>query len=384
MNIIKLGKVVQIVKGKKTDSVFDVQEEDRVRFIQIDDLRNDHNLKFTDKNGVFANPDDVIIAWDGANAGTVGYGLTGVIGSTLAKLEIHNDEIFSKFLGRFLQAKSRYLRDRCTGATIPHISKQVLTNLKVSFPPREDQKRIVKILDETDALRQKRQQAIGFLDDYLKSVFLEMFGDPVKNPKGFPLVELKNLYIDPKNGTKCGPFGSALKKEEYVDEGIPVWNMDNISVTGQMVMPFRLWITEEKYRELEAYSVSNRDVIISRAGTVGKMCVVKTTHEKSIISTNLIRVRFGKKLLPLYFVSLMNYCKGRVGRLKTGADGAFTHMNTGVLDTLTFPYPSLDLQNQFANIAENTEVLKQTMLAQSEELENKFQALMQKAFKGEL
>ena len=80
-----------------------------------------------------------------------------------------------------------------------------------------------------------------------------------------------------------------------------------------------------QYRQLEAYSVLDGDVIISRAGTVGKMCVAKSGCKESIISTNLIRVRFGPDLLPIYFVSLMNYCKGRVGRLKTGADGAFTH-----------------------------------------------------------
>ena len=289
-----------------------------------------------------------------------------------------------KYFGYFFQSKfyRKKISHMSSGANINNLKKDHFDRLKIPLPALEDQKRIAKSLDKADALRQKRKQEIGLLDDYLKSVFLEMFGDPKINPKEFPLVELQELYIDKKNGTKCGPFGSALKKGEFVNDGIPVWNMDNISTTGQMVMPFRMWITPEKYSSLEAYSVIDGDVIISRAGTVGKMCVAKTDEGKSIISTNLIRVRLGEKLLPLYFVSLMNYCKTRLGRLKTGADGAFTHMSTGVLDNLTFPYPPLDLQNKFAKNTALVESIKQKMIIQAEELDNQFQALMQKVFQN--
>ena len=65
--------------------------------------------------------------------------------------------------------------------------------------------------------------------------------------------------------------------------------MDNIAADGQMVSPFRMWITNEKYEELSAYSVRDGDIIISRAGTVGKMCVANMNGQPAIISTNLIR-----------------------------------------------------------------------------------------------
>ena len=111
------------------------------------------------------------------------------------------------------------------------------------------------------------------------------------------------------------------------------------------------------------------------------MAIVVNQKLPSIISTNLIRLRLDEnKLLPVYFISLMNYCKGRVGRLKTGGDGTFTHMNTGILDNLTFPIPPIDLQNKFAKLAQDAEALKQKMIEQSEELENQFQSLMQKSF----
>lgn len=345
-----------------------------VETITIAGLRSINNKIFP-KNTVF-------LAMYGSVGKTSIAGLEMATNQAILGLQPNSPDILDfKYLRYWLDCSKNNLISKARGVALQNISATIIKEFEIPLLPLEDQKRIVKMLDHADALRLKRKQAISLLDDYLKSVFLEMFGDPKINPKRFPLIELQELYIDKKNGTKCGPFGSALKKEEFVPDGIPVWNMDNISTSGRMIMPFRMWITPEKYHSLEAYSVLDGDIVISRAGTVGKMCVAKMSDCKSIISTNLIRVRLGNKLLPLYFVSLMNYCKGRIGRLKTGADGAFTHMNTGVLDTLTFPYPPFETQRQFAAIVESTESLKQKMLAQLVQLEAQFQALMQKAFK---
>lgn len=266
------------------------------------------------------------------------------------------------------------------------LNKQSLSVLQIPLPPTlDDQKRIAKVLSQCEALIQKRKESIYLLDELLRSTFLEMFGDPILNPKEFPINKLSDFYINPKEGTKCGPFGSALKNSEYTSSGIPVWNMDNISKNGNFLDSIRLWINEDKYDQLLGFSAQNGDIIISRAGTVGKMCVLKSDYPKSIISTNLIRLRLNQEnLLPLYFVSLMNYCKGRIGRLKKGADGGFTHMNTGVLDTLSFPYPSPILQNKFAQLVEKTEETKKPFQESLKEFENLYGSISQRAFNGEL
>jgi type I restriction enzyme S subunit len=264
------------------------------------------------------------------------------------------------------------------------VPAEFLENFEIPDWPPDDQIRIAHMLGKVELLIAQRKQHLQQLDDLLKSVFLEMFGDPILNPHGFPLRKLSDFYINPKDGTKCGPFGSALKKEELVDAGVPVWNMDNIASDGRMALPFRMWITADKYDELAAYSVKDGDIIISRAGTVGKMCVARMNEQPAIISTNLIRVRLGDDLRPLHFVSLMLYCKGRVGRLKTGADGAFTHMNTGVLDSLEFPYPSIELQDQFGAVVNKVEALKSRSQQSLTDLEALYGALSQQAFKGEL
>ena len=269
-------------------------------------------------------------------------------------------------------------------AAIPGLNRKDVYRIEVNLPPLNDQKRIAYLLGKVGGLIAQRKEHLHQLDELLKSVFLDMFGDPISNPKQFPIRKLSEFYINPKAGTKCGPFGSALKKEEMVDSGIPVWNMDNIDPSGRMVLPFRMWITEGKYKKLASYSVIDGDIIISRAGTVGKMCVARMNGEPAIISTNLIRLRLGDELRPLHFVSLMTYCKGRVGRLKTGADGAFTHMSTGILDKLEFPYPPIELQDQFAIFVEKIEELKSLYQQSLTDIEQLYSSLSQKAFKGEL
>lgn len=264
------------------------------------------------------------------------------------------------------------------------LNKAKLKEIPVPLPALEEQKRIAKILDAADALRAKRRESLAQLDALLQSVFFDLFGDPLVNPKGYPVRSLSEFFINEKEGTKCGPFGSALKKSEIMAEGVPVWNMDNIGTSGIALMPFRMWVTQEKYEALSSYSVREGDVLISRAGTVGKMCVASEGCEPSIISTNLIRLRLSEGLSPHFFVSLMTYCKGRVGRLKTGPDGAFTHMNTGILSNLKFPYPPPDIQKRYELIVDEIGKQKNFLMSNFDTLHELFESLQQRAFSGEL
>lgn len=270
------------------------------------------------------------------------------------------------------------------GANIKNIRTSELAKFKIPLPPLETQKKIAAVLEKADQLRKDCQQMEQELNSLAQSVFIDMFGDPLTNPKGFRVRKLKELYDSDKTGTKCGPFGSALKKEEFVDTGVPVWNMSNISLTGEFIDSPSLWITEDKYKDLESYKVFQGDVIISRAGTVGKMGVVTSEYDKSIISTNLIRVRFGEDLLPIYFVCLMTYCKTRLKRLKVGDDGSFSHMNTGILDNIEFPYPPMEEQLKYIKFRETLDLQIGCLNLLKGEQELNFNSLTQKAFKGEL
>jgi len=101
----KLKNILSIKKGVK-NQITEVVSDNSIRLIQIDDLRNDNNLKFTnDKNGIYVTEDDLLIVWDGANAGTVGYAKEGYIGSTIAVLrKVYPEKYYTPYLGLFLNS----------------------------------------------------------------------------------------------------------------------------------------------------------------------------------------------------------------------------------------------------------------------------------------
>lgn len=289
-----------------------------------------------------------------------------------------------QYLFQFLRANQSYFTAHQRGATIQGVTRRVIEELRVPLPSLPEQQRIAAILDAANALRARRRAALGKLDALLGAVFFEMFGEAGGNPKGWPIATLGSLFARDREGTKCGPFGSALKREEYTESGIPVWTMDNIQ--RMHFDPRRaLYINAQKYEQMSGYRTIKGDIIISRAGTVGKMCVVETNAPKSIISTNLIRLSLDEQVLdPYYFVSLMTFGKGRVGRLETGTDGAYTFMNTGILKKLEVPVPPIQNQLAYRRFWHEQEVQIAKMKQSQQVTEDLFVSLQQRAFRGEL
>lgn len=262
--------------------------------------------------------------------------------------------------------------------------EQYLQQTEVVIPSKEIQRKLVKVFDKTFDLINQRQSQITALDELTQSVFLEMFGDPESNKNNYPVKSIMEFYENAKDAVKCGPFGSALKKNEYVQDGVPVWNMDNITKNNEFIDEPSLFVTQEKADELQGYNVRNGDIIISRAGTVGKMCVVDSRNENSLISTNLIRLRLNSKLKPEFLVWLIRIFGDRVCRMRTGNDGAFTHMNTSVLNSIEFPYPPLTEQEKFLVILRKLRKNREKLFRGLYEMEILYKSLVQKAFKGEL
>jgi type I restriction enzyme S subunit len=265
------------------------------------------------------------------------------------------------------------------------LNKAKLERIEIPLPPLDEQRRIAAVLEKADALRRQRQESLKLTEAILQSLFINVFGDPVTNPKAFPIRQLGDFFSSPKEGAKCGPFGSALKKSDSQAAGVPVWGIDNISIDGRFVDSVFTRISYEKFEALKSYEARNGDILISRAGTVGKMCVVRSVQKHAIIGSNLIRLRLNVDLLSTHwFVAFMHYNKGRVGRLRAGSDGAFTHMSTKILQSLEFPYPSPELQNDFLAACRAAEVFKEPAKASVHHLNRLFGSLQQRAFRGEL
>ena len=384
MKFEKLKNIVEVKKGKKPSFV-EIPDENSVRVLQIDDLRNDTNPKFTnDKTGVLANEDDVLIAWDGANAGTIGYGKSGYIGSTIALLRKKQPDLYSTtFIGIFLQTKYQYLRGKTTGATIPHISRKALDELEVPVISVNDQLHIATILSKAENLINQRKESIRLLDKYLKSTFLEMFGNNTANDKGWNKISLID-GCENKKDVKCGPFGTQLSKSEYRETGIPVWGIPQINSEFK-ILP-KEYVTEQKAAELDEYSVVPYDIVMSRKGNVGKCSLFPKGFSKGIIHSDVLRIRTDKKRVdPVFLLFQLKYSKKIEMQIKGVTKGAImAGINVGLLKHIIIDQPPLELQTQFAQIVEKTEALKTQYQQSLQELENLYGSLSQKAFRGEL
>ena len=381
-----LKDIFSIRKGKKVEPV-EVPSDDTIRYIQIEDLRDNSNPKFClpNDNYVIANKNHIIIAWDGANAGTVSYGLEGAIGSTLAILETREKNVFIPYVGKFLQSKNQYLRDTCTGATIPHISRKALENIVIPLPSVERQKYISNTLDKAKSLIVKRKAQIEALDQLTQSVFLEMFGDPSTNPKRWKKVNLEEIAIKEKGAIKSGPFGSQLLISEYVKNGIPVLGIDNVE-KNKFVWAKPKAISEQKYKELKAFRVYSGDVLISRTGTVGRTCVVPDDFKEGIIGPNLLKVTLDKNLMLPEVLSIMfNYLPHVINQIKWMSPGATVPVfNTKNLKKVKVLVPDKKVQVEFVKKIKEVEELKSKFILGLTDLEKNYNSLMQRAFKGEL
>ncbi|WP_028292697.1 restriction endonuclease subunit S [Oceanobacter kriegii] len=380
-----LGSAITISKGKKHE-INESPSSDAKRLIGIDDLRNDDLLRYTDdRKGVEAVPEDVLIAWDGANAGTIGYGKSGFIGSTIARLRIKPEsKLFTPFLGIFLKSQFDFLRKTATGATIPHINRKALEGIPLPKIERDDQIRIAHLLGKVEGLIARRKQHLQQLDDLLKSVFVEMFGDPVRNEKGWGKKPFSDLLSDIESGKSPKCEARPAAEEE--------WGVLKLGAVTRCVFDGN----ENKALPVEhsptvKHEVKAGDLLFSRKNTyelVAACAYVYETRPRLLMPDLIFRFVFKEDagINPIYIWKLLtnNSQRKAIQAFAAGAAGSMPNISKANLKTAQLPVPPIDIQNQFAIIVEKVESLKSLYQQNLNDLEFLYGALSQQAFKGEL
>ncbi len=283
------------------------------------------------------------------------------------------------YLFRFLLSKASYLSSRGKGATVKGITLDVLKELEIPLPPLDEQKRIAAILDKADAVRRKRQQAIELAEKFLQSVFLDMFGDPVTNPKGW---EKKKL------GKSCG-IGSSSRVfvHEFTNTGIPFYRGTEIGKLseGKSVIP-HLFISEEHYVELTSKSGSPEkgDLLLPSICHDGKIWQVNTDRPFYFKDGRVLWIKTGRESIHseylrwhLRYLFLNNYNKFASGT-------TFAELKIVALKEIDILLPPLELQDKFGEIVTSYENLIEAFKREIVGLENLFNSLSQQAFKGQL
>jgi type I restriction enzyme S subunit len=288
-----------------------------------------------------------------------------------------NNGILNKYILYYLRTIEKKISASANGSTFTAITQKEIKNIKIPICSLEDQIIIVKILDQAHDLRQKRKQAIGLLDEYVKSVFLEMFGDPVKNMNGLVKTRLKDICLKITDGTHDTP--------KRLSTGVKF-------ITGKHIRPFKIDYENSDYvSELDHKEIYRRcnpekgDILYTNIGVnVGTAAINIVEYPFSMKNVALLKL-YNEKINSYYLASLLNneLMKKEILR-KTCLGGAQQFLGLQDIKNIEIPIAQIDLQNKFAYIFQKTELTKQKMLKQKDELENQFQVLMQKAFRGEL
>jgi type I restriction enzyme S subunit len=248
--------------------------------------------------------------------------------------------------------------------------------LKIPLPPLLEQKRIARILDAADALRAKRRESLAQLDALLQSTFLEMFGDPVTNPKGWsktPLQEVCEKIVDCPHSTP-----------EWSEAGVICLRTSNLG-KGEWDWSDTRFVTEEDYLERTKRSeIFSNDIILSREGTVGVMALVEPTM-RLCMGQRLVQLRVRTDTMhPAFLLHLLLHelDPDRIGRFMTGSTSK--HLNVRDLRSLQVLAPSLKLQNFFSHIAQSINQQKSRLRVHLAKLDALFASLQARAFAGEL
>ena len=237
------------------------------------------------------------------------------------------------------------------------LNKATLSKIKVKVHGIAEQKEIVRVLDKLNAVIEARQMEIQKLEDLIKARFVEMFGDPVSNPKGWPMPIIEDVVSPEKNALKAGPFGSSLKKEYYVQSGYKIYGQEQVISGDPNYGDY--YINEEKYKQLENCAVQAGDVLISLVGTYGKLLVMPESFEPGIINPRLMKITFDRnKVNPYYFQYYFQSDSLKKSLADNTHGGTMDILNLGIVRKLKIPLPPIELQNEFVALVNQVDKSK--------------------------
>jgi len=321
----QLGDAVQTLKGKKPSNLLESLQEDCVPYLTADYFRTLIPSKFaklcSDGSVVSVNENDIVFIWDGSNAGDVFTGLRGILASTMIKILPKESDVESKYLYFFLKTQFDLFNSRTTGSTIPHVNKQLFQNLTIPLPPLPEQKAIARVLSTIQKAIEAQAKIIAAARELKKSLMRHLFTYgpvPVSQAEQVPLKETEigpvpehwevvrlGEVVQKKNGIKRGPWGGSIKKEIFVPIGHKVYEQKNVIANDFSIGSY--FIDDDKFEELKDFAVKDGDILITAAGTLGKLAIVPENAHKGIINQALLRLRLNEDIIiKRYFKNAFN------------------------------------------------------------------------------
>ncbi|MFZ4589375.1 MAG: restriction endonuclease subunit S [Ignavibacteria bacterium] len=343
------------------------------------------NLGLKNSSARLMPKETVLIALTGATTGVVGYLTIEACANQSVTGILPSKNHHSKYLYYYLKSiRNKVISDSYGGAQ-KHISQGYVKELDIPLPPLNVQKQIANILDTAVALKLKNQALLNKYDELAQAIFIDMFGDPVKNEKGWDLITIEKMVKKEKHSIKRGPFGGALKKEIFVESGYLVY--EQFHALNNDFSFKRYFINEKKYKELIAFDVKPGDIIISCSGIyLGKLAIIPKYAIPGIINQALLKITLDNRIYNNEFFVKVFTQKNFKDKYFASERGAaipnFPPMS--VFKEFKFIAPPINIQNEYLKLTLNIKTQLDKLNQQIVQSEKLFQTLMKKAFKGEL
>ncbi|CAD6364501.1 hypothetical protein SHEWT2_02195 [Shewanella hafniensis] len=382
---VPFGSICQLQNGR----AFKPTEwaESGVPIVRIQNLNDEtkpfNYCNFEVESKFHVNSGDLLFSWSGTPGTSFGAffwnrGL-GILNQHIFRVDIDETKVSKNYLHYAINSKLNHIIEQAHGGVgLKHITKGKLEAVEIPLPPLAEQRRIAAILDKADAIRRKRQQAIQLADDFLRAVFLEMFGDPVTNPKGFPVGTIRDLV-------ESASYGTSAKASE-TEGAFPILRMGNITFNGEIDLSDLKYIDLSE-KEQPKYLASKGDLLFNRTNSkelVGKTAVYDR-DEPVAIAGYLVRVR-ANKLGNTHYISgylnsqhgkatLQGMCKSIVG---------MANINAQEMQDISIMLPPIELQDKYKEIVLSVRDKTKVLEFSKEQQVALFNSLSQKAFSGQL
>ncbi len=322
---------------------------------------------------------DILISLTG-NVGRVGFVekdiLPAYLNQRVGCIRINSETILPRYLFHFLNNDlfEQMCIKEAKGIAQLNLSTEWLKNVRVRVPSLEDQQRIVNILDKAEEIRTKKKLANEKLDEFLKSTFIDMFGDPVTNPKDFPTQKLNDIATL-KNGINF------LKGDSGFE--VKCLGVSNFKDNNFIVDSTNFNVVEVSNKPSEDYYLKKNDIVFVRSNgskeLVGRTVLIKT-EGKIVFSGFCIRCRLTSNMNPIYLLMLLKTESMKNAFSHDGHGCNIKSLNQQMLGNLDIIISPLELQNQFAQIVHKVEAQKEKNQKVIEQMDNLFNSLMQQAF----
>ncbi|MCC0698617.1 restriction endonuclease subunit S [Clostridioides sp. ZZV15-6383] len=282
----------------------------------------------------------------------------------------------------FLNQKNRLSK----GATQSALNNEGLANIKIRMYNLKVQEKVVRVLDKAQELIDKRKEQIEVLDELVKSRFIEMFGNPVNNPIGWEVKRLNDISTEILSGTT--PKGGS---QVYIEKGIIFLRSQNVW-KNKLVLDDVAYIDEETHNSMKKSSLKNRDILITKTGRIntensslGRAAMFLGEDDSANINGHVYLIRLKKNIInefvlfiltiDVYREYIRSVCVGGIDKRQ---------INKEHLEEFPIILPPVELQNEFVGFIKEVDKLKLKIEDSLKQLEDNFNSLMQKAFKGDL